>query len=271
MPVFTLNYRNDDGGPGSGKDSQLFFTPPADGVYQVRVTDARGAHSPAHSFRLTVRHPKPDFTVSASVGSPTLIKGSSVPVNVTITRADGFDGPVAVHLKNVPEHFTVPPTVIEAGHQSTTFPLYAGAEAVVPEKPGVVLVASATIGGNSVSREIPLALPAKLVTGDIVTTLRQQTVTIKPGKQARFTVDIARQGKFTGRVPLEVRGLPHGVRVLDIGLNGILITERETSREVVLYAEPWVQPMERAIIVTARREGPNSEFGAKPLVVRVEK
>jgi hypothetical protein len=271
MPVFTLNYRNDDGGPGYGKDSRLFFTPPADGTYQVRVTDARGASGPTHSFRVTVRHPKPDFTVSATVSGPMLIKGGSVPANVTINRLDGFDGEVAIYLKNLPEGLTAPGTAIEAGHNTTTFPLFAASNAVLPEKPGVVLVASAMIGGKEVVREIPLGLPAKLGTGDIATSVRQQTVTIHPGKETRFTVDIERQGKFAGRVPIEVRGLPHGVRVLDIGLNGILITERETSREVVLYAEPWVQPMQRAIIVTARREGTNGEFGAKPLVVKVEK
>ena len=68
-------------------------------------------------------------------------------------------------------------------------------------------------------------------------------------------VNIERRGKFAGRVPVEVRGLPHGVRVLNIGLNGILITERETSREVVLYAEPWVKPMEHPIVVLAKRKG----------------
>jgi hypothetical protein len=271
MPVFTLNYRNDDGGPGHGKDSRLFFTPPADGVYQVRVTDARGAYGPAHSFRVTVRNPKPDFTVGASVSGPALVLGGSVPVNVTIDRADGYDGPVAIRVKNLPDGLTAPPTSIEAGHQSTTFPLFTAPGSGMPEKPAAVLIASALVGGKEVVREIPLSLPAKLGPGDIVTTLRQETVTIRPGKEVRFTVDIQRRGKFTGRVPLEVRGLPHGVRVLDIGLNGILITERETSREVVLYAEPWVQPMERALIVTARREGTNGEFGAKPLVVKVEK
>ncbi|MCX7699862.1 MAG: WD40 repeat domain-containing protein, partial [Gemmataceae bacterium] len=33
MPLVTLTYRNDDGGPGYGKDSRLRFTAPADGQY----------------------------------------------------------------------------------------------------------------------------------------------------------------------------------------------------------------------------------------------
>ena len=271
MPVFGLAYRNDDGGPGYGKDSRVFFDPPADGTYQVRVTDARGAHGPVHAFRVTVRPPKPDFALTANVVGPMLLKAGSVPVNVSIDRADGFDGAVTLRLKNLPIGFTAPPTALEAGQQSTTFPLFAPADAVLPDKPAVVLVAVATIGGKEVVRELPLPLPAKLGTGDLVTTLKQQTVTIRPGQQSRFTVQIERQGKFAGRVPIEVKGLPHGVRVLDIGLNGILITERETSRDVVLYAEPWVKPMERPLIVVSKREGAASEYGAKPLLLEVKK
>jgi hypothetical protein len=271
MPVFALAYRNDDGGPGYGKDSRLFFDPPADGTYQVRVTDARGAHGPGHAFRVTVRAPRPTFTTSANVVGPMLLKGGSVPVNVTIDRADGFDGAVTLRLKNLPDGFTAPPTTIEAGQQNTTFPLFARDDAALPDEPAVVLVATAMVGGKEFVREVPLALPAKPGTGDLVTTLKQQTVVIRPGQQARFTVQIERQGKFAGRVPIEVKGLPHGVRVLDIGLNGILITERETTREVVLYAEPWVKPMERPIIVVAKREGTAAEYGAKPLTLTVEK
>ena len=63
MPLFPLAYRNDDGGPGLGKDSRVVFDPPADGVYQVRITDANRAGSPVHAYRLTVRPPRPDFAI----------------------------------------------------------------------------------------------------------------------------------------------------------------------------------------------------------------
>jgi hypothetical protein len=271
MPVFALNYRNDDGGSGLGKDSRLYFDPPADGNYQVRVTDARGAYGPTHAFRVTVRPPKPDFTVTASVSGATLLKGGAVPVTVNITRLDGYDGPVKITLKDIPEGFRAPGTFIEAGQNSTSFALYGEPDASLPEKANVKLLASMKVNGKEITHNIPLALPAKIGTGEIITTVRQQTVSIQPGKETRFTVDIKRQGKFAGRVPLDVKGLPHGVRVLNVGLNGILITERETSREVVLYAEPWVQPMERSIVVLARREGVNAEFAAKPLTLEVKK
>jgi hypothetical protein len=66
-----------------------------------------------------------------------------------------------------------------------------------------------------------------------------------------------------------VRGLPHGVHALDIGLNGILINENETRRTVVLYAEPWVQPADRPFVVLARREGKNTEHGAKAVTLKL--
>ena len=66
-----------------------------------------------------------------------------------------------------------------------------------------------------------------------------------------------------------MRGLPHGVRVLDVGLNGILITEKESERTFVLYAEPWVQPTTHPFVVLARREGKNTEHAARSVLLRV--
>ena len=49
-----------DGTVGPGK---LFFDPPADGDYQVRLTDARGQGGNNYGYRLTVRPPQPSFQV----------------------------------------------------------------------------------------------------------------------------------------------------------------------------------------------------------------
>ena len=83
------------------------------------------------------------------------------------------------------------------------------------------------------------------------------------------TVRIERRLGFAGRVPVEVRGLPHGVHALDIGLNGILINETETRRTITIYAEPWVEAGTHPIVVLARREGKNSEHGAKSVLLKV--
>jgi len=51
-----------------------------------------------------------------------------------------------------------------------------------------------------------------------------------------------------------VMNLPHGVRVNDIGLNGVMITEQETSRTMHIVAEPWVQAQTVPILVVGRVE-----------------
>ena len=113
-------------------------------------------------------------------------------------------------------------------------------------------------------------MPKLIEPGDLVTTVKESSVAIKPGAQAKLTVTIERRNGFQGRVPLDVKGLPHGVRVLDIGLNGILVNETETTRTVVLYAEPWVQAMERPFVVLAKREGKNTEHAAKSVLLNVK-
>jgi WD40 repeat protein len=271
LPVFTLHYRNDDGGPGFGKDSFLIFEAPAEGNYQVRVSDSRGANGPNHAYRVTVRPPKPDFSVSINPSAPNVWRGGGVPVGVTVTRKDGFDGTVRVRLEGLPSGFHAPATFVEAGHSTTAFTLFADEGATVPPNAKLRLVATATVAGKEVVREAAGGTPKLVDPGDVVARTNVSQIAMTPGREARFVVEVERRGKFAGRVPVDVRGLPHGVRVLDIGLNGILITERETSREVVLFAEPWVKPMEHPIVVLARSEGKNTEHAAKSVLLKVQK
>jgi hypothetical protein len=270
MPVFELPYRNDDGGPGYGKDARLFFDPPTDGVYQVRVTDARGAGGPTHAYHLTVRPPKPDFTVSVNPSSPKAWKGGTLPLAVTLTRTDGFDGEVAVELVGLPVGFTSRPTVVDAGLTTATLGLTSLPTAYGPSKPEPTkLVATATIDGKPVVREVTLSSVGIADPGDVVATTDRQELTLKPGHEARFVVKVERRNGFKGRVPLDVLGLPHGVTVQNIGLNGILCTERDSEREVVLKAEPWVTARTVPILPVATREGKPGQHGAM-LTLRIE-
>jgi WD40 repeat protein len=271
LPVVTLSYRNDDGGPRFGKDSRLVFDVPADGEYQVRVADARGRGGPGFAYRLTVREPRPDFTVRLSPNAPSVSKGSALPLGGGGTRIDEFDGPIHVELHDLPTGFSAPRTAILPGEEDTQFALFATEEAkVAADAKPLRLVARAEIGGKEVVREVTAGKPRVIPPGDIVTTVDRQEVTIRPGGKTRMTVTVERRNGFKGRIPLDVTGLPHGVRVLNIGLNGILITPREITRTVVLYAEPWVKPMDHPIVVLSRREGKNTEHAARSVLLRVK-
>jgi WD40 repeat protein len=269
QPVFALNYRNDDGGAGYGTDSRVFFDPPADGVYQVRVSDTRGAGGPTHAFRVTVRPPRPDFRLAFSPAAPAVWRGGAVPVGVTATRLDGFEGEIRLKLDGLPTGFHAPETTIEPGQINTSFALFAPADATVPPNTKLRLVGTATVGGQDVTRTADGGALTAIDTADIRTTVRQDTLVIRPGHETKFVVDIERRNGFGGRVPLEVRGLPHGVRVLNVGLNGILVTERDTSREVTLYCEPWVRPTDHPIVVLARHEQKGADHAARSVLLRV--
>jgi hypothetical protein len=49
-------------------------------------------------------------------------------------------------------------------------------------------------------------------------------------------------------------------------LNGVLITESETERTVLLQAEPWVEPSERLVFVEASVDGAPT---SRPVLLRV--
>jgi hypothetical protein len=271
FPVIELPYRNDDGGPGSGKDSRLTFDPPADGDYQVRVSDARGQGGRGYGYRMTVRPPRPDFRVSLSPSDPSVWKGGAVPVTVNVERLDGFDGQIDVRLDNLPPGFSAPASNILPADSSTAIALTADGKAANPPAKAAPLkvVARATIDGKEVTHETTGGLPKVRDGGDIVTATGQSEVTLRPGGQTRLSVTVERRNGFKGRIPLDVRGLPHGVRVLDIGLNGILITEKETTRTIVIYAEPWVRETAHPIVVLARQEAKNTEHAAKSVLLKV--
>jgi WD40 repeat protein len=270
FPIFTLYYRNDDGGPGFGRDSRLVFDPPADGTYQVRVADARGQGGRSYVYRLTVRPPQPSFNVRFTPAAPAVWKGGAVPVTLSADRIDDYAGPIAVRLENLPPAFSAPATTIPAGEDSTVLALYADPMAAPPAKTASIkLVARAVIDGREVVKEVPGGVLTLQEPRDLVTTTEQSEITLHPGGQVTMTVRVERLGGFAGRIPLDVRGLPHGVHVLDIGLNGILITEGATTRTFVISCEPWVQPQEHPFVVLARHERKNSEHAAKAVLLKI--
>jgi hypothetical protein len=192
-------------------------------------------------------------------------------VNININRIDGFDGVVDVELKGLPPGLSAPKSNIGSLDNSTSVPLYAEPGAKLPAKPTPSsVVARATINGKPVERTATGGTVKLDAGGELRTTTEQAEVTIKPGGEARVTVTIERRGAFKGRVPLEVRGLPHGVRVLDVGLNGILVLPGETKRTFVLYCEPWMKPTQHPIVVFSRVEGKPTEYAAKAVLLKIK-
>jgi hypothetical protein len=80
-----------------------------------------------------------------------------------------------------------------------------------------------------------------------------------------MTLRIARGPAFAGRVPVEVRNLPFGVRVLNLGLNGVLVPEGQSERTVFLYAEPWAEAAVRPFYAVGKAEAAAAEHSSAPI------
>ena len=304
MPVFDLFARNDDGGPVHGADSYYVFEAPAEGTYYVRLSDVRGNESSDHSYHLAVRPLKPDFRLTMSPTHPNVPRGGSIPLEITAERRDGFEGPIAVRLEGLPEGFSATEGTIHAGEFSTTLTLSAddgarqpiflvtGETPEAPPAPGtgetpvapnearnepeeglsLHVVGVAEIAGEKVERSasgnhrLTLVPPA-----DIRVWVEPTEVVARPGDEVTFTAYVERLGGFGNRVPVNVRTLRHGARVLDVGLNGVLVRQGESSRQFTVKIEPWIESGSFQFFAVGKVENAGrNEHASPPVVVRVE-
>ena len=270
LPVVTFYNRNDDGGPMYGKDSKLHFTAPEDGDYIVKISDVRGQQGERYAYRLTIHEPEPDFVLFADPENPNVPAGSALPITVTAYRNDGFDGDIKVKLLDLPTGFTAREAVIRSGQTSTVI-LLSAAEGATTSFP-LRIQATAIANGKPIVREWKteerIAVVSVAPKPELLVWSEPEQVELEPGGKVMVSIRVKRERDFAGRVPFDVRNLPHGVIVTDVGLNGVLITEEETTQRFTLSAESWVQPMEQTIFVVGRIETTSpqrSDFPAAPI------
>jgi hypothetical protein len=276
LPIFDLVYRNDDGGPMYGKDSRVTFTAPAAGTYFFRLTDTRGTGSTGHAYRLTLAAPKPDYDLFVTPSNPNVPKGGRVPVTVFAFRRDGFDGSIEVAFRDLPDGLTGTTGRILPGESSVALTLGAAAGATALVTP-LRVIGAATLNGRPVEREARADERVSVIATGLPPDVRVVSVTpdlveLAPGGRAKITATIARANGFAGRVPLSVNNLPFRITVPDIGLNGILITEDQTSRTFEIVADERADPAEQTLYVTARVEtngGTASDHSSVPITIRI--
>jgi hypothetical protein len=209
-----------------------------------------------------VRKPRPDFRLTVAPRNPNVPQGGSIPLTVTAFRMDGFDGAIDVSLADLPAGLRASRATIRPGQIATTLTLSADPDA----KAGPLKVVGKAGGLEHLANpEDRLKLIAIMPRPDLVMTAETKEVTLEPGGTAEITVSIARHAEFSGRVPVEVRNLPPHVRVLDVGLNGVLINEDESRRSFTVEALPTAMPGEQWIYVAGQvetRSGQQSSYAA---------
>jgi len=279
LPVFRLTWRNDDGGPGYGADSKLDFVAPADGEYFLHIKDVRGMEGRDFAYRLTLRGAVPDYQLTADPGNPNIPRGGSIPVTVSVAQLRDYEGPIEVEVKGLPPGITANPAIIAAGQKSTIVVLSVASDASLDAHPAPIeFVGHAHVDGQDLVRVANrgagenhlLQIVSVIPPPDVVVTTEAKDVVIEPGKEVTVTLHVERQNGFKGRVPCSVENLPPGVEVVNVGLNGVLVTEAQTSRTFTLRAEDWAKPIDQPIYVVAQVESNSPTMHASaPLLLKV--
>jgi hypothetical protein len=279
LPVFHLTWRNDDGGPGFGSDSKLDFVTPADGDYFVHLKDVRNLEGSDFAYRLTIHDEVGDFRLRAEPANPNIPRGGSIPVTVSVEAIRGFDGPIEIGMKGLPKGVSASPATIFPGQISTILVLSAAADAPLDTPPAPVeIIGHTTVDGHDLIRtankdgemEASIQLASVTPYPDVVVTTESKEVSLEPGKEATVTLHVERRNGFNGRVPCTIENLPPGVRVVNVGLNGVLVTEAQSSRTFTLRAEDWAQPITQPIYVVGMVESNAPTLHTSPpLLVKV--
>lgn len=267
LPVFPIYYENDDDGRRElGRDSRLMFTAPDDGDYVVRISDARGFNGPDYKYHLTVRSPRPNYSVKVSAKKVNVAAGTGSEVSFTATRIDGYEGPIFIDAKGLPTGFGFSgPIQIQPNQLMAFGTVFATAEAREPtaeELAKIQFVASAdgnemlnairpigTLPDLKLVTEPKLRLAIKPSTANNAAAIQDAdgglVLQIHPGETIQASLQLDRI-KHDGIVSLgkedSGRNLPHGTFVDNIGLNGLLLLENQSQRDFFITAAKWVPP-----------------------------
>jgi len=292
LPVFPVYYQNDDDAKRElGADSKLTFTAPKDGEYLVRIRDVRGHESELHAYQLIIRPRTPDFAVTLLNRDLAVNAGSAKEFKVAVNRKDNYEGSVRIDITGLPPGYTsTSPITILAGQNDAFGVVMAAADAPAPTPENAKtakLTATATINGQEVTHEAGdfgefKRGDASKVTVKIVAAENGAPVVdagdgsplqveISPGQTIMLRV-LAQRNGYDGNVLFgnegSGRNLPHGLIVDNIGLNGLLILEKQTERNFYITASKWLPDQDRLFHLKTDVEGGQA---TAPVLIRVRR
>ena len=213
---------NDDA--NSAFDSLIDNTFAADGEYVIRVSDTTGVGGPRHVYRLSVRQPRPDFTLTVSPDNPRVTAGGSAPLKVRVQRRDGFSGDIELSVPAAPHGAVIPATLISGGATEQLLVVTVPADAAC-DTLALEVFGKAKIGEQEVVRK---AVPAEQVryvndwryvdVNDVVLSVLPKApvtlswgvdeTTVASGATVQVPIKVQRAPGFTGAVRVVVEGLP---------------------------------------------------------------
>ncbi|MHB8899836.1 MAG: PPC domain-containing protein, partial [Thermoguttaceae bacterium] len=133
-------------------DSYLMVKLPADGKYYVHLGDTPRRGGKEYAYRIRISQPQPDFVLRLMPSRVVIRSNSSASVTVFVMRKDGFDGPVKLSFKDLPQGFESAGATLPANQQTVTMAIKTSLTEM--EAPAyLTVVGSAQIGDREVVHE----------------------------------------------------------------------------------------------------------------------
>ncbi|HYX53487.1 MAG TPA: choice-of-anchor D domain-containing protein [Candidatus Limnocylindrales bacterium] len=174
------------------------------GNYSFTVTGVNGTLQHSVPATLTVNAP-PDFSVSITPSSQTVVQGSCVSYTITNTALNGFAGVASITITGLPTGATAtasPTTITGSGSSTITI-------CTSSTTPAGSYSLTVTEVSGSISHSQPFTLVVNVPAGFALNS-NTSSQTVMAGSSTNYTVSTTVVGGFSGNVGLTITGLPAG-------------------------------------------------------------
>lgn len=233
------------------------------GKYSVAIQDLNKQGGETYPYRLNIRPLEPDCELSVvalnirnqatAMDNPRVNRGSSVTLQVDVTRLDQFAGPIRLLCPDLPKTFDVSPTIVGADQNRAMLTITAPPDAPLGLMP-VSIVGVCAVGGRQIER---IATPSPILltvmdAPEFTLTLAEIGLSTVHNKTVDLHVMTSRRDDFVGPIALSVSGLPNRVSALPdpVTTKPVTIAEGETEAMITVKAGTFERREEFSVLPT---------------------
>ena len=211
----------------SGADARIEWLFEEAGTYAVSVRELNNQGGEKYPYRLSIRPLQPDCKLNvivlnnrnqpAALDNPRVSRGSSVTMQVDVTRLDGFNGPIRLTCPALPKTFELSYTIIEPGQNRALLTVTAPWDAPLGLMP-LSIIGVCAVGSKQIERTAtpdPILLTV-MEAPRFTLTLAEIGLSVIHNKSVNLHVTANRRGGFVGPIALSVVGLPNRVTAAPI-------------------------------------------------------
>ena len=234
------------------------------GKYAIAIRDLNNQGGETYPYRLNIRPLEPDCELSlitldifnrpsAAMDNPRVSRGSSVTLQVDVTRLDQFAGPIRLLCPDLPKTFDVSPTIVGTNQDRAMLTITAPSDAPLGLMP-VSIVGVCAVGGRQIERS---ATPSPILltvmdAPEFTLTLAEIGLSTVHNKTVDLHVTASRRDDFVGPIALSVSGLPNRVSALPdpVTEKPVTIAEGETEAMISVKAGTFERREEFSVLPT---------------------